>query len=330
MFHSKMVSTGSAFPKKRVTNADIAKMVDTSDEWIVERTGIRARRIADVPGGECNTGFAFEAATAALTKAKMKATDIECIVYCTVTPDRPLPSASCMLQDKLGLRHIPAFDVAAACSGYVFGLSIADAFIKSGQYKSVLVVGAEVLSTYTNWTDRNLCVLFGDGAGCAILTRADAADKSRVLSTHIHADGSLQTLFYTEAGGSTKRIDEQVLKDGSHFMTMKGKEIFKEAVRTLADCAIEAIEANKFKPEDIDWFIPHQANNRIIEAVAKRLNFPLEKVIVNIDEYGNTSSATVPTAFDQAVTDGRIKRGDLVLVGVFGAGLTYGSALIRW
>ena len=330
MFHSKIVSTGSAFPKKRVTNDDIAKMVDTSDEWIVERTGIRARRIADVSKGECNTGFAFEAATAALAKAKMKASDLDLIVYCTVTPDRPLPSASCMLQDKLGAKNIPAFDVAAACSGFVFGLSIANSFIRSGQYKTVLVVGAEILSTYTNWTDRNLCVLFGDGAGCAILTRTEDEDESRVLSTHIHSDGSHQSLFFTEAGGSSKRIDAEVLKNGSHFMTMKGKEIFKEAVRTLADCAIEAIEANGFKPEDIDWFIPHQANNRIIEAVAKRLDFPLDKVIVNIDEYGNTSSATVPTALDQAIADGRIKRGDLVLMGVFGAGLTYGSALIRW
>lgn len=330
MYKSKILSTGSAFPEKRMTNLDLEKILDTNNDWIIERTGIVARRIADLGKGESNTGFAQIATELALKRAGLKATDLDLILFCTVSPDRIVPSAACILQDKLGAKEVPAMDINAACSGFVYGLSVADAFVKSGQHKNVLVIGAEVLSALLDWTDRNTAILFGDGAGVAIVSRAEKDEKSEIISTHLHADGSLQDLFFMEAGGSSLRINEEILKTGKQYMKMKGKEIFKEAVRTLASCAIESIENAGLKPEDIDWFIPHQANNRIIEAVAKRMDFPMEKVIVNIAEYGNTSAGTVPTAFDLAISAGKIKRGDLVLMDVFGAGLTYGSALVRY
>lgn len=329
-FHAKILATGSAFPKKRLTNHDLAKIVDTSDEWIFARTGIRTRRVADIKGGDSNSGFALEAARKALKRAKLEPAGLDMILYATVSPDRIIPAVSCILQDKLGLKNIPAVDLSAACSGFVYGLSIADAFVRSGQHKHVLVVGSEVLTSLVDWEDRGTCILFGDAAGVAIVGRAEPGEKSRILSTHLHADGSLKELFWMEAGGSLLRVDEEVIRKRQNFMKMKGKEIYKEAVRTLVDCAIEALESNGLKIGELDWFIPHQANLRIIEAVAKRLDFPMERVITNIEQYGNTSSATVPTALDAAVEDGRIKRGDLVLMDVFGAGLTFGSALIRW
>jgi 3-oxoacyl-[acyl-carrier-protein] synthase-3 len=328
MIYSKILATGSAFPKKRLTNKDLEKIVETSDEWITERTGIKARRIANIGEGETNTQLAYEATCKALEKANLKPNDLDAIIYCTVSADHPIPSAACLLQKKLNCREIPAFDLAAACSGFVYGLQVADSFIRSGLYENVLVVGSEVLSPLINWQDRTICILFGDGAGCAIVSKSNPNEKSKIISTHLHADGKLDSLFFMEAGGSSLRITEEILKTDKHYMKMKGKEIFKEAVRTLADCAIEALEANNLTIEQIDWLIPHQANHRIIEAVAKRLQLPLEKVIINIDEYGNTSAATVPTALDQAIEQGRIKRGDLVLLDVFGAGLTYGSALL--
>ncbi len=330
MFNAKILSTGSAFPKKRLTNSDLAKIVETSDEWIFERTGIRARHIADIKGGDSNSGFALEATIKALKKAKLTTKDIECIIFCTVSPDRIVPTASCILQHKLGLNGIPAMDLSAACSGFVYGLSVANAYIQSGMYKNVLVIGAEVLSPLIDWEDRTTCILFGDGAGCAIVSRAEPNDKSKILSVHTHADGSLQDLFFMEAGGSQLRVDAEVMAQRKQFMKMKGKEIFKEAVRTLCDCAVEALEKNGMTVNDVDWFIPHQANLRIVDAVAKRLNVPMKKVILNLEEYGNTSAATVPTALDGAIEDGRIQRGDLLLLDVFGAGLTFGSALVRY
>ena len=329
-FASKILATGSAFPKRRVTNSELTAKIETTDEWIFERTGIRARRVADIAGGESNTGFALEAAKSALSRAALTPTDLDLILFCTVSPDTLIPTAACILQQKLGARNIAAMDLSAACSGFVYGLSVADAYLKSGMYKNVLVVGAEVLSQLVDWHDRGTCILFGDGAGAAIVSRTTATDKSRILSTHLHADGSLQDLFFMEAGGSSLRITPDVIDKKQHFMKMKGKEIFKEAVRTLADCAIEALNHNNLTIHDVDWFIPHQANLRIVDAVAKRLEFPMEKVILNIEEFGNTSAATVPTALDAAITEGKIKRGDLLLLDVFGAGLTYGSALVRY
>lgn len=334
---SKILSTGSYFPEKIVTNFDLEKTIDTNDEWIFERTGIKERRIADQEIGLTNSELAFRATKIALERAKLTADDLDCIVFCTVSADRIVPTAACLLQEKLNTKKdIPAFDLSAACSGFVYGLSVADAFIRMGQYKNILVVGAEVLSTMVDWQDRNTCILFGDGAGVAIVSRSEdlvhssLSKQSRVYSTHLHADGKLKELFYIQAGGSAERIDANVLEQRTQFMKMKGKEIFKEAVRTLADCAVEVLEHNQVALSEVDWFIPHQANMRIIEAVAKRLNFPMDKVITNVRNFGNTSAATVPTAFDQAITDGKIKRGDLILISVFGAGLTFGSALIRY
>ncbi len=335
MYQSKITSTGSYFPEKIVTNFDLEKTIDTNDEWIFERTGIKERRIADQSKDLTNSELAFRATKIALERANLTADDLDCIVFCTVSADRIVPTAACLLQEKLQTKKdIPSFDLSAACSGFVYGLSVADAFIRMGQYKNVLVVGAEVLSTMVDWQDRNTCILFGDGAGVAIVSRSesqnDSAKQSKVYSTHLHADGKLKELFYIQAGGSAERIDASVLEKRTQFMKMKGKEIFKEAVRTLADCAAEVLEHNKVDLKDVDWFIPHQANMRIIEAVAKRLHFPMDKVITNVRNFGNTSAATVPTALDQAITDGRIKRGDLILISVFGAGLTFGSALIRY
>lgn len=329
-YQSKILSTGSAFPEKRVTNFDLAKRVDTNDEWILERTGIRARRIADPAKGETNSQLAFHASRMALDSIDMPATDVEFILYATVSPDYTLPSAACMLQQKLGAKRAAALDISAACSGFIYGLSIADAFIRTGQFKNVLLIGSELLSTMVDWDDRGTCILFGDGAGCAILGRAPENERSRIYSTHLFADGWLRDYFHLPAGGSALPPSHDTIDRKQHFMQMKGREIYKVAVRMLADCAVEALEKNGFTVKDLDWMVPHQANLRIIEAVAKRLDFPMEKVIVNIEEYGNTSAATVPTALDQAVRAGRVKRGDLVLLDVFGAGLTYGSALVRY
>lgn len=330
MHKTKILGTGSAFPERRVSNDELATKVDTNDAWIMERTGIRARRIADLSKGETNSELALRATRQALDAAGVAATDVECILFATVSPDHVMPNTACVLQEKLGAKRAAALDISAACSGFVYGLSIADAFIKTGQFKNVLVVGAEVLSPIVNWEDRGTCILFGDGAGVALVGRAEAGEPAQIYSSHLYADGWSKELFIVPAGGTAQPITHEILDQKLHLMQMKGREIFKIAVRMLADCAVEALEKNGFTVNDLDWMVPHQANLRIIEAVAKRLNFPMSKVIVNMEEYGNTSAATVPTAFHGAVADGRIKRGDLVMFNVFGAGLTYGSSLLRY
>ena len=329
-FRSKILATGSAFPAQRVSNTDLAKRVETTDEWIMERTGIRARRIADPAKGETNSELALTASRQALERAGVSPADLDFILYATVSPDRIMPNTACVLQEKLGAKRSGALDISAACSGFVYGVSIADAFIRMGQYKNVLVVGSEILSTIVNWDDRGTCILFGDGAGVALLGRAADSDRSQIFSSHLYADGSLGDLFHLPAGGSNLPTSHDTVEQKLHFMQMKGREIYKVAVRMLADCATEALEKNGFTIADLDWFIPHQANLRIIEAVAKRLGIPMEKVVMNIEEFANTSAATVPTAFDQAIVSGRVKRGDLVLFDVFGAGITYGSTLLRY
>lgn len=330
-FAARISGTGSAFPSERLTNDELSKKVDTSDEWIVERTGIRERRISR-PGNpdEQNSSLGYQAALKALEMAGKTADQIDQIIYATVTPDTPIPSAACWLQKKLGANRAWAMDVNAACSGFVYAVSIADQFIRSGHAKTSLVVGADVLSTVTNWNDRGSCILFGDGAGAVIIEQTNHESPHRILSTHLGSDGNLWEVFHVPAGGSNLEVTPEAYEKNLHKMHMKGKEIFKSAVKTLADYATTAIEANGLKPEDIDWIIPHQANLRIIEAVAKRLDFPMSKVLVNIDRFGNTSSATVPTAMDEAIRDGRIQKGQLLLLDVFGAGLTYGSVLLRW
>jgi 3-oxoacyl-[acyl-carrier-protein] synthase-3 len=329
-YRSKIAATGSAFPERRVTNDDLAKRVETNDAWIKERTGINARRIADPARGETNSELALRASREALSRAGIAATDLDFILYATVSPDQIMPNTACILQEKLGAKRAGALDISAACSGFVYALSIADAYIRSNQCRNILIIGAEVLSTMVNWDDRGTCILFGDGAGAAVVTRATPGEKSEILSSHLYADGWLKDYFHVPAGGSASPMTHERLDQKLQYMQMKGREIYKVAVRMLADCAVEALEKNGYTIKDLDWLVPHQANLRIIEAVAKRLDFPMEKVIVNIEEFANTSAATVPTALDGAIAAGKIKRGDLVLLSVFGAGLTYGSTLLRY
>jgi 3-oxoacyl-[acyl-carrier-protein] synthase-3 len=331
-FASRITGTGSAFPEKRLTNDDLSKMVETNDEWIRERTGIRERRISrpDLNEAEKNSSLAAAAAMRALEMAGKRAEDIDLILYATCTPDTLIPSTACWLQKKIGATKAWALDMNAACSGFVFALTTADSFIRSGQFKTALVVGGDLLSRFTNWDDRGSCILFGDGVGAVVVERTNAADNHRIYSSHLGSDGTLWDTFHIVAGGSNLPLTPELLEQRQDKMQMKGREMFKVAVKGLAEYAAIALESNGLTKDQLDWLIPHQANLRIIEAVAKRLEFPMEKVIVNIDRYGNTSSATVPTALDEAVRDGRIKSGHNVVLDVFGAGLTYGSMLIRW
>jgi len=327
-YQSQILSTGSFLPEKTLTNQDIEKIVDTTAEWIVERTGIQERHIADPQ--DVTSDLIVRAAKKALTRANLAATDLDMIIIATVSGDHLMPSTACMVQAKLGCRPIFAFDLSAACSGFVYSLSIADQFIKTGFYKNILVVGAEILSRLVNYKDRNTCILFGDGAGCVILSRAETHSPSQIYSSHLYADGSLGHLLEFKAGGSMHPISPHVLEQELQYINMKGKEVFKNAVRTLTDCAETALKTNNFTEKDVNWFIPHQANYRITEAVAKHFGISMEKVISTIDFTGNTSSASIPIALDLAVTDGRIQRGQLILLSAFGAGLTSGSTILRF
>lgn len=335
-FSARITGIGSAFPKARVTNSDLAKKlkklgVETNDRWISERTGIRERRIADTENpDEHNSSLGLLAAQNALEMAGKTAADIDQIIYATCSPDTLIPSTACWLQHKIGAAGAWAMDINAACSGFVYGVATAEQFVRTGQVKTSLVVGGEVLSPFLNWKDRSSCILFGDGAGAAIVEQVAAGSARRILSSHLLSDGNLWELFYTPAGGSNMEVTPERYHQNLHKMKMKGKEIFKIAVKTLADFAFLALNHNHMTVDDLDWFVPHQANRRIIEAVVKRLNFPMEKILINVDRYGNTSAATIPTALDEAVRDGRIKAGQTVLLDTFGAGLTYGSVLLRW
>lgn len=331
LFASKIIGTGSAFPASKVSNLDLSQRVETSHDWIVERTGIHERRLS-TPGdsNEFNSSLGYLAATRALEMAGKTAKDLDQILYATCTPDTLIPSTACWLQKKLGASRAWAMDLNAACSGFVFAMSTADQFIRSGQVKTSLVVGADVLSAFTNWTDRSSCILFGDGAGAVVIEQTQAHSTSRILSSHLSSDGNLWDFFHIPAGGSNQEVTPEIYEKKLHKMQMKGKEIFKSAVLTLSDFAVRALEHNSLSIQDLDWIIPHQANLRIIEAVAKRLNFPMTKVLMNIERYGNTSSATVPTVLDEAIRSKKIQSGQTVLLDVFGAGLTFGSLLMRW
>ncbi len=328
MFRSKVTGTGSYLPEKVLTNFDLEKLVETNDEWIRERTGIERRHIA--ADDQATTDLAAIAARKALAAAGKTPQDIDLIIFATVTGDQVMPSSACVLQHKLGCRPIAAFDLSAACSGFVYGLSVGDQFIKSGMYKTVLVIGAEIIHRFVNYKDRETCILFGDAAGAFILERADANDPNVILSTHLRAEGSLGDLFLLPAGGSKIPLSQEVLDQGLHFVKMKGREIFKNAVRTMSAVCTEALEHNQVTSDQVSWLVPHQANWRIMEAVANHFDFPKEKVVSIVHEMGNTSAATVPVAFDTAVQDGRIQRGQLILLTAFGAGLTAGSCLIRY
>jgi len=326
MIHARITGTGSYAPKKVITNHDLEKLVDTSDEWITERTGIKERRIAEK--GQSTSDLAAEAGKRALKAAGIGPEDLDLILIATMTPDTILPSLGCVVQEKLGAKKAVAFDIYAACSGFIYGLSVANAFIKSETYKNILLIGAEVLSRFTDWEDRTTCILFGDGAGAAVIQRHTG--KRGVLSTHLHSDGSLGHLLYVPAGGALHPASHDTIHKRMHFIKMKGNETFKAAVRALEDVVQEALEHNKVKAEEIDFLVPHQANLRIIQAMAQRLNMPMEKVVLTLPKYGNTSAASIPMALDEAVRDGRIKENHLLLFEAFGGGLTWASALVRW
>lgn len=326
MLRSRFVGTGSYLPERVLTNAEIERMVETTDHWIVERTGIRERRIA--APSEATSDLAAVAATRALEAAGVRATDVDIILVATATPDMLFPATACLVQARLGATRAFAFDLSAACTGFLYGLSVADQYIRAGTARTVLVIGAEVLSRVMDWTDRSTCILFGDGAGAAVL-RAEHGDRG-LLSTHIHADGSLWDFIHIPGGGSRHPPSEDTLNRRLQFLRMKGSETFKVAVRTLEDTAGEALKANGLSIADIQWFIPHQANRRIIEAVGARLGLAGERVVVNLERVGNTSAASIPIALDELVRAGRVSPDHLLLFAAFGAGLTWGSAIVRW
>lgn len=320
MKYSKILGMGSYLPEKVLTNADLEKMVDTTDSWITERTGIKKRHIAADDQSASDLGF--EAAKNAIANSGIEASDIDMIIVGTATPDKMFPSVACYIGHSLGIGGVPAFDITTACPGFVYGLSIADQFIKTGHRKNVLVVGTEVLSRLVNWDDRSTCVIFGDGAGAAVVT---ASEEPGILSTHIHADGGYGDLLYCNNG-----LRGQLGEFPEPQIVMRGNEVFKVAVKTLSQIVDETLAANNMQKEDIDWLIPHQANIRIIQATAKKLGASMDKVVVAVDRHGNTSSASIPLAMCEAIEDGRIKRGDVCLLESFGGGFTWGSALIRY
>src|SRR2546425_4358924 len=318
--------TGSALPSRVLTNADLEKMVDTSDDWITSRTGIRERRIARED--EYMSQFAPGAAQEALASAQLSASDIDLIVCATVTPDMPIPATACIVQDNLGAAGAAAFDLAAGCSGFIYALAVAERFVASGDYRAVLVVGAELLSKYTDWRDRTTCVLFGDGAGAVVLTPGEA--PYGVLATSMHADGSMADFIYVPAGGTREPASERSVTERRHFIRMRGNETFKMAVRSMEETSRAVLEKAGLTPHDVNLFIPHQANRRIIDAVGSRLGLREDQVYVNIERVGNTSAASIPVALDEAMRKGLVRKGDNLLFAAFGTGLTWGAAVCTW
>lgn len=322
MKYSRILGTGGYLPDKILTNADLEKMVDTTDEWIVERTGIRERHIA--AADETSGSMAEQAARRAIEAAGIDVQDIDLIIVATTTPDQVFPSTACLLQQRLNIHGCPAFDVQAVCTGFIYALAIADKFIRTGSSRCALVVGTETLSRITDWTDRTTCVLFADGAGAVIL---GADDKPGIISTHLHADGQYKDLLCVPAGIS-RGYDKVV--NGTAYMKMQGSEVFKVAVNTLGRIVDETLAANHMKKSDIQWLVPHQANHRIIAATAKKLDMSMDRVVLTVDRHGNTSAASIPLAFDEAVRDGRIQRGNTILMEAFGGGFTWGSVLLKY
>jgi 3-oxoacyl-[acyl-carrier-protein] synthase-3 len=321
----KILGTGSYFPNKVLTNADLEKIVETSDEWISTRTGIKERRIA--ASGEYTSDLAYKASLEAIKAANIKLEEIELVLVTTITPDMFFPSTACFLQKKLGLNSVPAFDLSAACSGFIYGVATAKAFIEAGLYKNILLVGAEELSKITDWTDRNTCILFGDGAGAMILSACQ--QNSDILSVFLGADGSYANLLFIPGGGSINPATAKTVDEKLHSMKMQGKEVFKAAIPKMVFAAQKALELSGRKLEEIKLFIPHQANMRIIEAVAKKMNIPMERVFVNIHKTGNISSATTITALDEAIKTGKLNKGDLVELVAFGGGFTWGATVVK-
>lgn len=322
MKYSRITGTGSYLPEKIVTNADLERLVDTSDEWIVTRTGVRERRVA--AEGENTVDLAEHAACRAIEAAGINMSDIDLIVLATTTPDQVFPATACLLQKRLDIHGCPAFDVQAVCTGFVYALDVADKFIRTGSAKCALVVGAETFSRIIDWSDRTTCVLFGDGGGAVIV---QAADAPGILSSHLHADGQYTSLLEVPAGVS-QGYDK--VRNGQAYVRMGGSEVFKVAVNTLGQIVDETLQANNMQKSDITWLVPHQANIRIIAATARKLGMSMDNVVVTVDRHGNTSAASIPLALDEAVRDGRIKRGDTVLMEAFGGGFTWGSVLLKY
>ena len=320
-----ILGLGKYLPEKRLTNKDLERIVDTTDEWIMTRTGIKERRIAR--DDEATSDMATEAARKALKAAGLEAKDIDLIIVARITPDMFFPATACLVQEKIGARQVPAFDISVACSGFIYGLSIANQFISSGTYKYALVIAAEKLSSITDWTDRNTCVLFGDGAGAAVL---GPVEKGGILSMHLGADGKQGDLIKLPAGGSRIPASRKSVEDKLHFIKMNGAELFKHAVRIMADAALEATRPLGLKADDLNLVIPHQANIRILNAAAKRMGLSQDKIYLNIEKYGNMSAASSAVALVEAVEEGRIRKGDKILLDAFGGGLTWGAIVIEW
>ena len=322
MMHSRIIGTGGYLPAKVLTNRDLEKMVDTTDAWIVERTGIRERHIA--AEDETSASMGEQAARRAIAAAGIAVDDIDLIIVATTTSDRVFPSTACLLQDRLGIHGCAAFDVQAVCTGFVYALAVADKFVRTDSARCALVVGTETLSRIIDWTDRSTCVLFGDGAGAVILK---ASAEPGIISTHLHADGQYKDLLTVPAGIS-QGYDR--IQKGEAHLNMEGGEVFKVAVTTLGRIVDETLEANKLQKSEIKWLVPHQANHRIIAATAKKLGMSMDHVVLTVERHGNTSAASIPLAFDEAVRDGRIKKGDVVMMEAFGGGFTWGSVLLKF
>jgi 3-oxoacyl-[acyl-carrier-protein] synthase III len=322
-----ILGTGSELPAKVLTNAALEKLVDTSDQWITERTGIKERRILEE--GRGNADMAYRASIRALKDAGMDARDLDAIIMGTVTPDYPFPSSACVLEDMLGVKNAFSFDVNAACSGFLNALAVADSFVQTGMIGNALVVGSDALSRLLNWKDRSTCILFGDGAGAVVLGASRDGERG-ILSTRLRTDGSYVKTLYVPAGGSLKPANLESVRKNEHTITMNGKEVFKVAVRSMEEVSREALDEAGVSVDELSLVIPHQANLRIITALADRLGVPMSKVMVNLDRYGNTSAASVPVALDEARREGRIRRGDVVLLNAFGAGFAWGAAVIRF
>jgi 3-oxoacyl-[acyl-carrier-protein] synthase-3 len=320
--YARIAGTGRGLPKRILTNADLEKMVDTTDEWIRSRTGIERRHIC--AEDETNLDLCEIAARNAMEAAGVGPQDIDLVIVGTTTPNQVFPNMGCLLQQRMGISGPPAFSIEAACTGFIYALNIAEKFIRTGASKRALVVGGETLSRMVDWTDRSTCVLFGDGAGAVVL---EASDEPGIISTHLHADGQYADLLYFPSGISKKPEDFLHRRD---YIQMKGNEVFKVAVNKLGEIVVEALAANNITGDDVDWLIPHQANMRIIDATARKLKMPMERVVVTVQDHGNTSTASVPMALDVAVRDGRIKRGQTILLEAFGGGFTWGAALIKY
>lgn len=330
LYQTKIIGTGHYVPENIVTNHDIAQRVETSDEWIRERTGIRERRLAQ-PDREFPSFMATQAAKMAIAKAGIEPNQIDLILFSITIPDYVFPNTASVLQEQLGItNHCACLDINAACTGYLYGLNLADSLIQTGKYHTILLIGCEMTSRFNNWDDRNSCILFGDGCGATLLSRAAPQESSQIYRAILASDSSKKDALIMKCGGSRRPIDAAVLEEKAQYVTMDGQQVYKAAVKTLAQLSHQVVTQSGYTVGDIDWFVPHQANLRIIEAAAQRLEFPMEKTVLNVDRYANTSSASIPIALDEAITDGRIQRGQRLLFASFGAGLTSGALFLQY